>query len=291
MGDRRETRGPRRGNEPMAEIASASAAAAAPRVPAEDNSDDDMEIGDSDRDELGDDEEDEPMVLNDEGASGSSSSAGDKGAGGDENAMAGDSAAVAPAPVAPAPAPAKPFVRDMNRTRVGGQYAAVDLTKRGEAVPLPKNVHDPRFGESLAAINAQDVLSNAEVAIALSEVEELNNATGGGAGLGGDEDNVFELTRAYVTAFSGTRDPTYKKEEVRALKLKLQEKEFVRFSEHDHTELDPAVLEPFEIAALCDLKVETIEEVRELIPSVGKRFDDSDIVAILDMIKGSAARA
>ena len=123
------------------------------------------------------------------------------------------------------------------------------------------------------------------------EVEELNNVNGGGAGLGGDDDNVFELTRAYVTAFSGTRDPTYKKEEVRALKLKLQEKEFVRFSEQDHSELDPAVLEPFEIAALCDLKVEAIDEVKELIPSIRKRFDDSDIEAMLDMIKASAARA
>ena len=185
----------------------------------------------------------------------------------------------------------------MNRTRVGGQYAAVDLRKRGEVVPLPKDARHARFGESLRAVDGHDVLSNAEVAIALSEAEELNNVIaaagggGGGGGLSGDDDSVFEQTRAYVTAFSGTRDPTYRKEEVRALKQKLQEKEFVRFAEEDHAELDPARLEPFEIAALCDLNLGEIEEVKELIPSIGKRFDDSDIETMLDMIQGSAARA
>ena len=181
----------------------------------------------------------------------------------------------------------------MNRTRVGGQYADVDLKKKAEAIPLPKNVHHKQFAQSLRVFNCEDVLSNAEVAIALSEVEELNHANSGGAGKGlsSTDDNVYELTRAYVTAFSGTRDPTFKKEEVRALKLKLQEQAFVRFNEdEDMSEAEPAVLEPFEIALLCDLRLQTVDEVQKLIPSIQKRFDEDEIQKMLDTIDSAAAR-
>ena len=109
----------------------------------------------------------------------------------------------------------------------------MSTSEKAEAILA--SVHHKQFAQSLRVFNCEDVLSNAEVAIALSEVEELNHANSGGAGKGlsSTDDNVYELTRAYVTAFSGTRDPTFKKEEVRALKLKLQEQAFVRFNEDE----------------------------------------------------------
>lgn len=188
---------------------------------------------------------------------------------------------------------AKPHLQDMNRTRYGGQYASWIPPKEENRIPLPdalkgdniddvtrNGVQHPQFAESLRSVGAHIVLSNAEVAIWLSEVEELNT-------IEGKVTDVFEQTRDYVAKNSGTENPTSKPEDVSSLRLQLQEEKFTS-STQDGKEIQ-LQLEPFEIALLCDLVLRDVDEVKMLIPSIVYRFDDDHIQRMLDIISLSSA--
>jgi hypothetical protein len=189
--------------------------------------------------------------------------------------------------IPPAPKPHGRYVVEIDRSRVrtGGQYAK--SVRKAEKVILapPTDVKKKDFAASLKLSGAHDVLSNAEVAILLNKYGDPN--------LSGNEvqkqtTSVFDSTLEYAKRFSGTKNPTMKEEYVVALRKDL---EALRFP-HEKSllgEEEEYKIEPFEIAALCNLNLQEPLQIRALIPSLG-RLDEEQLNNILDSIAKSAAR-
>ena len=170
---------------------------------------------------------------------------------------------------------------DRSRVRTGGQYAnpKTDRTKKS-IIAAPTDVKKSDFATSLVAAGAADVLSNSEVAILLSKYGDPNTS---GAEVQKQSTSVFDQTFEYVERFSSTKHPTKKIEYVVALRKDLEALRFTGDEEVEHK------IEPFEIAALCNLNLQEPNQIKELIPSL-RRLDDEQLNTILDAIGKSAAR-
>jgi predicted esterase YcpF (UPF0227 family) len=174
---------------------------------------------------------------------------------------------------------------DRSRVRTGGQYAkSVKLTAKKHVAP-PTDVKKSNFDAALRSAGADDVLSNAEVAILLAQYGDPNT-TGANGAL--QSTSVFDSTLEYVKRFSSVKNPTTKVAYVEALRKDL---EAMRFSHEKSNsgEEEEYKMEPFEIAALCNLDLQEPNQVKVLIPSLN-RLDDEQLTNILDSISKSAAR-
>ena len=187
----------------------------------------------------------------------------------------------------PAPTPQGRYVVEIDRSRVrtGGQYAKA--TKRAEKTITapPTDVKKKDFASSLKASGAHDVLSNSEVAILLAKYGDPNTD---GNEVQKQSESVFDSTFEYVKRFASTKNPTMKEEYVAALRKDL---EALRFP-HEKSllgEEEEYEIEPFEIAALCNLDLQEPNQIKALIPSLG-RLDDEQLNNILESIENSAAR-
>ena len=174
---------------------------------------------------------------------------------------------------------------DRSRVRTGGQYAKAVRTTEKAIVAPPTDVKKQDFASSLEAAGAHDVLTNAEVAILLSKYGDPDVS---GNEVQKQTTSVFDATFEYAKRFSSTKYPTMKEEEVAALRREL---EALRFP-HEKSIMgneEEYKIEPFEIAALCNLDLQEPHQIKALIPSLG-RLDDEQLNNILESIANSAAR-
>ena len=173
---------------------------------------------------------------------------------------------------------------DRSRVRTGGQYAKTTKVAEKRVVAPPTDVKKSDFSSSLRSAGADDVLSNAEVAILLAKYGDPNTT---GTEVQKQSTSVFDATFEYVQRFSTTKHPERKPEYVAALRKDL---EALRFSaEEANGEEVEHHMEPFEIAALCNLDLQEPNQIKELIPSL-RRLDDEQLNNILETIAKSAAR-
>ena len=102
---------------------------------------------------------------------------------------------------------------DRSRVRTGGQYAKTTKVAEKRVVAPPTDVKKSDFSSSLRSAGADDVLSNAEVAILLAKYGDPNTT---GTEVQKQSTSVFDATFEYVQRFSTTKHPERKPEYVAA---------------------------------------------------------------------------
>jgi len=127
-----------------------------------------------------------------------------------------------------------------------------------------------RLGDSFKGATC---LTNAEVTIFLANAKSNYEANDKAV------PEAFDQTLAYANRFSQIRHPVANMAAVQGLRKELEAGEWT----NDEMETE-VKLEQFEIASLINLKPEEHEEAVALIPSLAKRFSESQVEDMIEKI-------